>query len=230
MNTPEIWKPIKGFEGLYEVSNKGMVKSLARQVMNRGKLQSRPERILKQRKDKRGYCSVVLCKEGRIYPKAVHRLVADAFILNPENKPVVDHVDTNASNNKVDNLRWCTQKENCNNPISRENNSLSKMGHPGYTPPEISRENIKKAQAAVKGKPLSEGHKKALSEAHLNSEVARKAARENIKKAHEYNRGTCRTDETRRKLSESNAGLHKGMTWKIVNGKRVWMEREVSNG
>ena len=125
----EIWKDIKGFEGIYQVSNTGKVKSLARVVKTKnGHYQSYNEKILKTQKT--GYCLVMLCKERKRFPRQVHRLVAEAFIPNPENKPFIDHIDTNPQNNNIDNLRWVTQKENCLNPISRKNNSLSKIYSP----------------------------------------------------------------------------------------------------
>ena len=73
---------------------------------------------------------------------------------------------------------------------------------------------------------LSNEHKKALSEAHRNSEKAQIATKENIKKAHERNRGKHRSEETKKKLSESHKGILKGKTWKIVDGKRVWSDRK----
>lgn len=161
----EQWKEIKGFEGLYEVSNTGKVKALERKVMNNGSLQKRHEKILKPSKSKY-YLRVVLCKDGKTYPKTIHRLVAEAFISNPENKPVVDHIDANTENNCVDNLRWVTQKENCMNPLTREHNSKSKKGHPGYLKAH-SEETKKKLSEMKKGKKFSEEHKRKLSESHI---------------------------------------------------------------
>lgn len=126
----EEWRPIVGYEGLYEVSNTGKVKALERLVMNNGGLQHKHERILKPNFNKNNRGTVVLCKNGYTYATTVHRLVAQAFIPNPENKPCIDHIDTNIRNNHVNNLRWCTQKENCNNPLTRQHGSQAKMGHP----------------------------------------------------------------------------------------------------
>ena len=129
----EVWKDIKGYEGLYQVSNKGRVKSLDRYANNNGTLQFRPERILKQNIQKVGRsrrCTVTLSKESKIKRIRVHRLVAEAFIPNPENKPQIDHIDTNMENNNVENLRWVTPKENMNNPLTRKRHSEVKKGHP----------------------------------------------------------------------------------------------------
>ena len=101
----EIWEDIEGYEGIYQVSSLGRIKRLYKN----GK-----ERILKLRSDRDGYLNVGLCKEGRVKSRGVHRLVAQAFIPNPDNKSQVNHRDENKSNNKVENLEWVTGKENIN--------------------------------------------------------------------------------------------------------------------
>lgn len=199
----EKWVPIEGFEGLYEVSNFGEVKALERLVLNNGGLQRKHERILKPNYGKNNHGIVVLCKNGKTYPRTVHRLVACAFIPNPDNKPVVDHIDTDKKNNRSDNLRWCTQKENCNNPLSRAHLSKAKMGHPRTASAEVCRANIKKAHEFNRGRKLSEDHKRALSIAHKTSPKALAATRENIKKAHEFNRGKKRPREIVEKIRQA---------------------------
>lgn len=107
----EVWKDVKGYENLYEVSNLGRVKSKDRFTTgNRNrKLKGK---ILIQCKNNLGYCIVYLCKDGKPKTTRVHRIVAGAFIENPTNKPYINHKDGNPQNNNVDNLEWCTQKEN----------------------------------------------------------------------------------------------------------------------
>lgn len=101
----ETWKPIKGYEGLYEVSNKGNVASL-----NYRKLNYRKE--LTPKKNNYGYLWVELRNNGKTKQMLIHRLVADAFIENKENYPVINHLDENPLNNCVDNLEWCTMSHN----------------------------------------------------------------------------------------------------------------------
>ena len=109
----EVWKDVVGFEGLYQVSNFGRVKSLAKKA---GK-SSRDERIKTPIICCSGYAKVNTCKNNDQKQISIHRLVAEAFIPNPENKPCVNHIDGNKLNNHVDNLEWCTQKENVQHAI-----------------------------------------------------------------------------------------------------------------
>lgn len=101
----EVWKPIKDYEGLYEVSNYGRIRSLKRKAPH----------ILKQCDNGYGYLMVTLSKNGKQMTIKVHRLVAEAFIPNPENLPTVDHIDRNRKNNFANNLRWTNYLEQNNN-------------------------------------------------------------------------------------------------------------------
>ena len=129
----EIWKPIKGYEGYYEISNLGRVKALERYVKQGNGVRHCVERIVPHHLNVNGYPAVTLCKEKISREYRVHRLIMEAFVPNPENKPFIDHRDTNKLNYIVflnedgtinydkTNLRWVTPKENANNPITLNN-------------------------------------------------------------------------------------------------------------
>jgi hypothetical protein len=114
--TDELWKPISGFEGLYEVNSFGNVRSLDRVILDNVR---NCNRTLKGRSilanvGTTGYYYVSLYKNGKQTKKKNHRLVAETFIPNPENKPQVNHIDENKLNNNLENLEWVTEKENTN--------------------------------------------------------------------------------------------------------------------
>lgn len=109
----EVWKDIEGYEGLYQVSNLGCVKSLTRKVRcKNNKFRIIIGKILIPIQTKNGYLFVNLWKNNKIKRVLVHRLVAETFIPNPENKPEVNHINGNKLNNYVDNLEWNTRSEN----------------------------------------------------------------------------------------------------------------------
>lgn len=131
----EIWKDIEGYEGLYQVSNLGRVKGLERTIIRKnGKPLTIKEQILKPFLDSRGYYFVSLAKNKQPKYYRIHRLIAEAFIPNPNNKPEIDHINTNKTDNTVwlnedgsvnyekTNLRWVSHKENMNNQTT-----ISKM-------------------------------------------------------------------------------------------------------
>ena len=99
----EIWKDIKGYKDLYQISNLGRIKSLY--ALHNGK-------ILKPQKQKNGYFTIDLHRNGKFKRKTIHKLVAEAFIPNVNNYKYINHKDSDISNNKADNLEWCTQKYN----------------------------------------------------------------------------------------------------------------------
>lgn len=117
----ETWLPIKGYEGIYEISNLGRVKRLAydKNVCG-GSKQHCCERILKPQIRKHGYLAVSISKNNKMKSYLIHRLVAIAFISNPNNLPQVNHKDENPSNNNVENLEWCDQRYNSNYGTSKE--------------------------------------------------------------------------------------------------------------
>lgn len=109
----EIWKDIQGYEGFYQISNLGNVKSLERVVdKGNGILQHRKERIMNKRESVDGYYVAKLNVNKKSKSIAIHILVARHFIDNPNNYPEVNHKDCNRKNNQVDNLEWCTHQQN----------------------------------------------------------------------------------------------------------------------
>lgn len=109
----EIWKNIKGYEGAYQISNLGNVRSLDRYVKDKNRTQFIKGKRLKKGK-RNTYYVISLNKNGSRKSYQIHRLVAEAFIPNPNNYPVVNHIDENRTNNRIENLEWCTQKYNIN--------------------------------------------------------------------------------------------------------------------
>ena len=132
-----VWRAVKGYEGLYAVSNTGQVKSLFRY-----------KKILKPNVMKRGYCTVELFKDGQSKRLLIHRLVAEAFIPNPDNLSQVNHIDENPMNNSADNLEWCTAKYNMNYGDGAKTRHL-KIDYTTEKRKQIARENGRK-----RGKPI----------------------------------------------------------------------------
>lgn len=129
----EVWNDVKEYQGLYKVSNLGRVKSVGRCInwlnpkSNQYCQKYYKPKILKQVFDRGGYLIVTLYDNNPNNSKnfKVHRLVANAFIANKDNKPQIDHLDCDRSNNRVENLRWCTCKENHSNPNTESKRAKS---------------------------------------------------------------------------------------------------------
>ena len=116
--TEEIWRPIVGYEGLYEVSSYGRVRSLDRYVKGKS-YRLHKGKVLSPGKNSRGYLSAVLSYNGKHKAITVHRLVAETFLPNPDNLPEINHKDEDKTNNSVDNLEWCDRSYNNNYGTAR---------------------------------------------------------------------------------------------------------------
>lgn len=110
----EEWRDITGYEGLYQVSNLGRVKSLEREIGHRyaGQTRTIPEKIMNVCDNGNGYKTIHLRKNGKRKVRYIHRLVAECFLPPIEGKNYINHKDYDITNNAADNLEWCTQKEN----------------------------------------------------------------------------------------------------------------------
>ena len=154
----EEWRDIVGYEDIYQVSNLGNVRSLDRIVVRKnGSKVVYNGKMLGLTITRKGYV-VASTKDG---PKYVHRLVAEAFIPNPDNLPQVNHKDENKANNRADNLEWCTDKYNVNYGTCKLRMANSMRGK------IMSEETRRKLSLAAKGRKLSDEHKRKLSEAKL---------------------------------------------------------------
>lgn len=203
--TNEIWKDICGFEGLYQVSNLGRVKCLSRAKWNGRAFHFTNEKIMKPIPNNDGYLNIGLTKDKLRKHFPIHRLVTEAFIHNPENKPCVDHINTIRNDNRVENLRWVTRKENMNNPLTKNNISKINSGtnHPMY------------------GRKHSEETKSKLSEARSIDVVCvtTGVTFSSAKEAGEYY-NCCASDITKCcKNKKISAGKYNGekLVWKYLN-------------
>lgn len=124
----EIWKDITGYEGYYSISNKGRIKSLSRDIQTNNRIIHTQDRLMELTPNVGGYYYVTLSKNGSYKKCLVHRLVALTFIENPNNYPHIDHIDTNITNNNVENLRWVTPSMNMQNELTKKNISNGLKG------------------------------------------------------------------------------------------------------
>lgn len=115
----EIWKPVKGLNGEYEVSNMARIRTVEHVVVvKNGRTMKILPRIKKQVLDHHGYLYVKVKKDGKQHSLRVHRAIMEAFVENPENKPFIDHINTIKTDNRIENLKWVTAHENTQNPIT----------------------------------------------------------------------------------------------------------------
>ena len=191
----EIWKPIKDYEGLYEVSNMGRVRSLDKLDTLGKKIKGKMLKLC----NKDGYLVVNLTKDGKSRLIKVHRLVGFAFVEGWFEGAFIDHIDGNRANNVWTNLHWVTQKENMNNPIAKE--------------------RIRKAH---KGRKLSYEHRQNISKSnkgHSHTEETKKKMSENTKKKKVY---CIELNKVFESISEASRELNlsPGHISEVCNGKR----------
>lgn len=142
-----IWKDVIGFEGFYQVSNTGCVRSVERTVLcskSRKGFRCLRGKLLKTTIDSLGYCKVTLVDQDRKVVWKVHRLVAGHFLVKPEGKDVINHIDNDRSNNCVTNLEWCTPKENTNHMhVQGRNYAAYGYSNPAAKLTNVDIENIR---------------------------------------------------------------------------------------
>ena len=149
----EIWKDIQGYKDKYQVSNYGRIKSLSRKIFNGTGSYISKEKILKGHVNTNGYIQVELQSK----PLLVHRLVAEAFIENPNNKPQINHIDGDKTNNIVNNLEWVTNGEN---QIHAYKNGLSKRSkEAGKEPKKVCQIDLKTGKVIKIYNSISEARK-----------------------------------------------------------------------
>lgn len=132
------WKEIEGYEGYYEVNNTGEIRSVERMIIDvNGKQYHRKSQVLRKQISKDGYYKVVLNKDGKSKTFLLHRLVAQAFIPNPDKLPQINHKDENRLNNNIENLEWCDPKYNCNYGTHKQKLSELFKNYPLYSKPVL---------------------------------------------------------------------------------------------
>lgn len=168
MKEQEIWKPVVGFEGLYEVSSNGRVRSVDRVIINKRNFPVRKRgRILRPGK-KNGYLHVALAKNGYASHHYVHRIVALAFIPNPKGCLEIDHANTLRDDNRIENLRWVTHSENMNNVLSVAKSKSSYVDS-GTLEKNWDNNKIKVFQFSLEGEFIAEWNSIIEAEAHLGT-------------------------------------------------------------
>lgn len=162
MSRKEIWKDIKGWEGYYQVSSKGRIKSLARLVYRSSDIHGipQPERILKLHLQNSGYLFICLQKDGYKKWYTIHRLVAIHFIPNPDNKPQVNHIKSVKTDNNVENLEWVNNRENSTHHALKNRSSR-------YVGVRLTKEKSWRATIKIKGKAIALGCYKTEEEAGI---------------------------------------------------------------
>ena len=204
---PVVRRPVPGYEGCYEVDNLGRVFSVDRiiQVNDNGRIYDKPVHgaILKQTNHSRGYKTVALTKYGKTKQEYVHRIVASAFIPNPDNLPAVNHKDEDKTNNFVDNLEWCTVSYN---------NTYG--------------EKTKKQAEKIRGIPHKEDHKEKISNSlkeyyktHVSASTGRKSEKRKPISQFDLDGNFIREYPSIHEASDGTISRRRNIT-AVCNGKR----------
>lgn len=169
-NIEEVWKDIPELTGKYQASSIGRIKSIERTIKQaNGRMRTFPSKILKPFIDQWGYPRICLYKED-CSPKKykVHRLVAMAFIPNPHNLPIVNHIDHDRTNSKVENLEWCTVKENVNHMIKAGRQPIQKTGFNHWASKSVIAIKISTGERTIFGSQKDAARKLGLYQTHVN--------------------------------------------------------------
>lgn len=217
----EIWKeiPVDGIKGRYEVSNMGRVRSVPRITLTKNRYGPTTRTIYggnMRTQVRGGYESIVLTIPGEHLKKrtfTIHRLVALAFLPNPNNLPCVDHIDTDKTNNKVSNLRWCTHQENSLNTITREHLSAVLIGNQRTKGKKFTEEHKRNLSNSLKGRQVSQETREKISKTLSGRKQSEERRLKTCKRIGQY---TLEGELIRIWPSGSDAARELGLGWSNI--------------
>lgn len=212
ISTQEIWKTLKGYEGFYEVSNLGRVKSVERLIDWNGTKRKEKEKVRKGYLDDNGYLRIGLNKNGERKHKRIHQLIAECFINRPKGNYIVDHIDRDKLNNSIQNLRYVTPRDNT---LNKSNN----RGLKGVVYMEHCGTKKWNAKIRVGDKRISLGYYKTEIEGHCVYLLALDI----LKKFEDQN-----NDEKIEKLNNMKGKAQMGRIRRLIKGKQYSFKPSVA--